>query len=59
MSGMREDCDIAVFIDINRAIQAGIKFVQSSNGVILTNGDETEMLVLHQYHCVIFCVCHT
>ena len=46
MSEIRKDCDVAVFIDIIRAIQAGIKFWQSSNGVILTNGDGTELLFL-------------
>ncbi|CAK9086742.1 tRNA 2'-phosphotransferase 1, partial [Durusdinium trenchii] len=49
MSEIRKDCDVAVFIDIIRAIQAGIKFWQSSNGVILTNGEGNSQTVRPEF----------
>ncbi|XP_008302590.1 tRNA 2'-phosphotransferase 1 [Stegastes partitus] len=39
ISGMRKDCDLAVFIDVPRALADGIKFFWSDNGVLLTAGD--------------------
>eukprot|EP00435_Cladocopium_sp_Y103_P049397 s394_g14.t2 len=36
ISGMREDADVAIYINVALAMQSGICFVQSSNGVILT-----------------------
>ncbi|KAK2849018.1 hypothetical protein Q5P01_008852 [Channa striata] len=39
ISGMRKDCDLAVFIDIPKALSDGIKFFWSENGVLLTTGD--------------------
>ena len=44
ISGMRKDCDVAVYVNIEKAMRSGIKFLQSSNGVILTSGDETNCL---------------
>lgn len=40
ISGMRSDVDVLIFIDVTRALQSGIKFYQSSNGVVLSPGDE-------------------
>ncbi|XP_029964867.1 tRNA 2'-phosphotransferase 1 [Salarias fasciatus] len=39
ISGMRKDCDLAVFIDVPRALADGVEFFWSENGVLLTPGD--------------------
>lgn len=39
ISGMRSSCDLAIFIDIRRALSDGIPFFLSANRVILTPGD--------------------
>lgn len=39
-SGMRTNCQIVVHVDVKKAMQDGIKFWISKNGVILTEGDE-------------------
>ncbi|XP_063352321.1 tRNA 2'-phosphotransferase 1 [Pelmatolapia mariae] len=39
ISGMRTDCDLAVFIDVPKALADGIKFFWSENDVLLTAGD--------------------
>jgi len=37
---MRQNSHILVYIDIDKAINAGVKFWLSENGVILSEGDE-------------------
>lgn len=44
ISGMRSDCEVAIYLDIVGAAAAGIKFFRSSNDVILTRGDERGMV---------------
>ncbi|EGN95113.1 hypothetical protein SERLA73DRAFT_143184 [Serpula lacrymans var. lacrymans S7.3] len=44
VSGMRKSSQILIYIDVQKAIDAGIKFSLSSNGVVLTEGDETGFL---------------
>ncbi|XP_074087282.1 tRNA 2'-phosphotransferase 1 isoform X2 [Macrotis lagotis] len=39
LSGMRQDCEVAVVIDGPLALAEGILFFRSANGVILTPGD--------------------
>ncbi|KAM7417528.1 hypothetical protein PAMA_017254 [Pampus argenteus] len=39
ISGMRRNCDLAVFIDVPKALADGIEFFWSENGVLLTAGD--------------------
>ncbi|KAL0973861.1 hypothetical protein UPYG_G00212150 [Umbra pygmaea] len=39
ISGMRKDCDLAIFIDVPKALSDGIQFFWSDNGVLLTPGD--------------------
>ncbi|XP_054647159.1 tRNA 2'-phosphotransferase 1 isoform X2 [Dunckerocampus dactyliophorus] len=39
ISGMRKDCDLAVFIDVPKALADGIEFFWSENRVLLTTGD--------------------
>ncbi|KAL6117372.1 trpt1 [Pungitius sinensis] len=39
ISGMRKDCDLAVYIDVFKALADGVEFFWSDNGVLLTAGD--------------------
>ena len=36
ISGMRSDCEVALYVDMRRAMQDGIQFFRSSNGVLLS-----------------------
>ncbi|KAJ4945741.1 hypothetical protein JOQ06_023419 [Pogonophryne albipinna] len=45
ISGMREDCDLAVYIDVPKALADGIEFFWSDNGVLLTAGDDEGKLI--------------
>jgi len=38
ISGMRSSCQVLVWIDLRKAEAAGIRFLQSNNGVILSEG---------------------
>lgn len=38
ISGRRHDCDLLVYVDMRSAMNDGILFYESSNGVILTEG---------------------
>ncbi|KAF7770691.1 hypothetical protein Agabi119p4_6665 [Agaricus bisporus var. burnettii] len=40
ISGMRQSSQILIFINVQKALDAGIKFYLSDNGVVLTDGDE-------------------
>ena len=42
--GMRNSADIFIYIDLQKALDAGYKFQLSANGVILTAGDEMGFL---------------
>lgn len=42
--GMRNSANILVYIDVQKALDAGIKFSLSANGVVLTEGDEAGYL---------------
>jgi len=44
ISGMRNSSQILIFIDVQKALDAGIKFWLSANGVVLTEGDSTGYL---------------
>ena len=37
-SGMRKSCDLIIEIDVEKAMNDGIQFFRSENGVILTSG---------------------
>ena len=43
-SGIRANCDILIYVDMESAMDAGIEFWLSDNNVILTEGDETGCL---------------
>ncbi|EEB88620.1 hypothetical protein MPER_13459, partial [Moniliophthora perniciosa FA553] len=40
ISGMRSSARLMIYIDLAKAMAAGLKFYLSVNGVILTEGDE-------------------
>ncbi|XP_032819970.1 tRNA 2'-phosphotransferase 1 isoform X1 [Petromyzon marinus] len=44
ISGMRGNCEIAIYIDIEKALQDGIPFYRSANGVILSSGNAQGVL---------------
>ncbi|KAF8074531.1 KptA family-domain-containing protein [Lyophyllum atratum] len=44
VSGMRSSSRVLVFIDLRKALHAGIEFYVSSNGVVLTPGNELGIL---------------
>ncbi|XP_016853188.1 tRNA 2'-phosphotransferase 1 isoform X2 [Anolis carolinensis] len=45
LSGMRNNCEVAIVIDIAKALADGIPFFRSANGVILTPGDAQGLLL--------------
>lgn len=46
ISGMRNSSSVLVFLDIKKAVDAGLKFWTSENGVILSEGDENGLIGL-------------
>ncbi|THY12360.1 hypothetical protein D6D01_08626 [Aureobasidium pullulans] len=46
ISGMRNSSSVLVYVDIKKAMQAGVKFWTSENGVILSEGDENGVIGL-------------
>ncbi|KAF1918963.1 phosphotransferase KptA/Tpt1 [Ampelomyces quisqualis] len=44
ISGMRKNSSVLIYIDIQEALDAGVKFYVSENGVILTEGNEEGFL---------------
>lgn len=38
ISGMRHSCTVLIYLDMAKALGAGIKFFKSDNGVVLTEG---------------------
>ncbi|XP_051901133.1 tRNA 2'-phosphotransferase 1 [Pristis pectinata] len=44
VSGMRSSCDLAIFVELRRALSDGIPFYLSTNQVILTPGNEDGVL---------------
>lgn len=43
-SGMRGDAELLIYVDVAASMDAGILWWMSSNGVVLTEGDERGML---------------
>lgn len=41
---MRSSANVLIYVNVQKAIDAGLKFFLSSNGVILTEGDESGYL---------------
>lgn len=46
ISGMRNTSAVLIFIDIRKALEGGLKFWKSANGVILSDGDESGLIPL-------------
>ncbi|WPG98588.1 phosphotransferase KptA/Tpt1 [Acrodontium crateriforme] len=46
ISGMRQSSTILIFLDLKRALEAGLSFGQSENGVILTEGNAEGLVSL-------------
>ncbi|KAG9653547.1 phosphotransferase KptA/Tpt1, partial [Aureobasidium melanogenum] len=46
ISGMRNSSSVLVYVDIKKAMEAGVKFWKSENGVILSEGDENGVISL-------------
>jgi 2'-phosphotransferase len=42
--GMRSSAQVLIYIDVQKALDAGIAFFLSENGVVLTEGDERGIL---------------
>ncbi|KAF9027185.1 hypothetical protein CPC16_006647 [Podila verticillata] len=49
ISGMRKSCNLYIYIDTAKAIQGGIKFSRTSNGVILSDGLNGDGIIPAQY----------
>lgn len=39
LAGMRQSCQIMIYIDLQKALEAGFEFFLSENGVVLSEGD--------------------
>lgn len=52
-SGVRNNVEIYIFIDLAKALTGGIKFYESENGVILTAGNEHGFLTPNYFQKVI------
>lgn len=52
ISGMRNSSTVLVFVNIRKAIEGGLKFWRSENGVILSEGDDGGLISLQYFHRV-------
>ncbi|KAG8933918.1 hypothetical protein FRC03_009366 [Tulasnella sp. 419] len=53
-SGMRSDSTVLIFIDHGKAMESGLRFYVSTNGVLLTEGDENGYIAPHMFQTVIW-----
>ncbi|KAF8625027.1 hypothetical protein AX17_006941 [Amanita inopinata Kibby_2008] len=53
ISGMRKSSQILIYINVQKAIDAGIDFYLSDNGVVLTEGDENGFIKPEYFHRVV------
>lgn len=53
ISGLRNNAQIHIYIDLARALRDGIKFYESDNGVILTAGNADGFLEPKYFHRVL------
>jgi 2'-phosphotransferase len=49
ISGMRHNCAVLIYIDLEKALGAGVKFFKSENGVVLTEGLNDEGYLPKEY----------
>ena len=52
ISGMRKSSTVLIFVDVTSAMEAGIKFWMSDNGVILSEGNEEGVLPIQFFERV-------
>lgn len=52
-SGVRKSATVFIYVDLSKAINEGIKFYLSENGVILTPGDENGFLLPKYFKTVV------
>jgi 2'-phosphotransferase len=52
ISGMRSTSSILIYLDIDRALKAGLKFWRSQNGVILGDGNESGIIAAEFFEWV-------
>ena len=48
-SGIRKNAEVYIYVDVNKAIEAGIKFYESENGVILSPGIGKDGIIPTEY----------
>lgn len=53
VSGMRASAQVHVWVDLAAAVDAGVPFFSSSNGVVLTPGDESGVLPVRFFERVV------
>lgn len=52
-SGMRHNSTLLIFIDLRKALEAGIEFFVSENGVVLTSGNKHGVLGVEFFERVV------
>lgn len=53
ISGMRNSCDVLIFIDMQTALNDGVKFFRSANNVILSPGDDKGIVAPKYFKTVV------
>ena len=53
VSGMRGDCEVVIYISLLAAMSSGLQFFMSTNGVVLTPGDERGMVSSKHFEKVV------
>ena len=49
ISGMRMHCTVFIYVDLEKALENGIKFWKSENGVVLTEGENEKGYLSKEY----------
>lgn len=49
ISGMRFNCTVLIYVDLEKALEDGVKFWKSENGVVLTEGEKGEGSLSKEY----------
>ena len=52
VSGMRTSSSLLIFIDLKKALQGGLKFWTSQNGVVLSEGNEQSIVPIDFFESV-------
>jgi 2'-phosphotransferase len=53
ISGMRNDAEILIYVDIKKSLQDGVLWWLSENGVVLTDGDKSDVLSTRYFKKVV------